>query len=188
MLVALVAAVALAAPWPFDDVPAAPSVPYDGAFDAPPVPHWSAPLPGERLNVGSHTEHTRPIVVGDHVLVGAAGGRALYMLSRTNGVLVRSFPADGSVESEPTLVGERVVFGDTGGTTWCYELDGTLIWSHRSGAAILMKPTIIDGRVYVTNVDDLGYALDAETGALEWRYAHKADITRDAELALYAAP
>jgi outer membrane protein assembly factor BamB len=154
----------------------------------PPVLEWEVRLPGPPLNAASHTERARPVVVGDRILVGSAAGDALYVLDRRNGALVSAYPANASVEAEPLVADGRVYFSDTSGTTWCYELDGTVVWSHRSNAPILTRPTLADGVVFTTNVDDLALALDARTGEQIWRYKAKRDLLRLAELALYAAP
>lgn len=161
---------------------------YEGAFDRPPVPHWVKRLPGKRLNSAAHTERARPVLRGGYAYVGSAAGDALYQLDRRSGRIVQRFPAAASVESEPVVLEDRLYFTDTGGRTWCYALSGEEIWSHDSKAPILVRPTVHEGTVYVTNVDDLALALDADTGELRWRYQQRADLDRQAELALYAAP
>ena len=161
---------------------------YAGSFDLAPVTHWSIDLPGRPLNSSSHTERTRPVVVGDEVLVGSAKGRGLYRLSRHNGTLLGEYPADSSVESEPLVFDGLVFFADTAGSVWCYLLEGDEVWQFSTGAPVLVRPTVHDGVLYVTNVDDLALALDAATGELLWRYQRKPDATRVAELSLYAAP
>jgi outer membrane protein assembly factor BamB len=172
----------------FDEGMDLPPTVYHGTFDAPPLPHWKVRLPGGRVAAGTHTERARPVPIGEHLLVGSAAGQALYMLSRRDGSLVRTFSAAGSVESEPTVAGDRVYFTDTAGYTWSYRLDGELVWKHKGGAPILVRPTVHQDRVYVTNVDDLAVALNAEDGSLLWRYRRPPDLTRAGELALYAAP
>jgi len=172
----------------FEMGPEAPPALFPGTFSAPPVPQWAVRLPGGRVAASSHTERCRPVLVGPHILVGSAAGQALYLLSRRDGGLVRSFPAAGSVESEPALADDVVYFTDTAGYTWAYRLDGELLWKHRGTAPILVRPTIDHGRVYVTDVDDLAVALDAQDGSLLWRYRRPPDLTRSGELALYAAP
>ncbi len=159
-----------------------------GAFDAPPVLQWSVRLPGPPLNAASHTERSRPVVVGSEVLVGSAAGDALYVFDRATGALERSFPAHASVQAEALVADDRVYFADTSGTTWCYTLDGTLVWSHRANVPILTRPTLNGDRLFVATVDDLALALDAATGEQIWRYKAKRDLLRVAELALYAAP
>jgi outer membrane protein assembly factor BamB len=165
-----------------------PAADYPGVFEAAPVPHWSVSLPGGMVNAASHTERSRPVIVGEHVLVGAAAGNALYMLSRRDGGLVREFAAKGTVQSEATVVDERVFFTDSAGSTWCYQLTGELVWEHPGGAPILVQPTVVDGTVYITDVEDLALALHVGTGELTWRYQRKRDVGRQAELALFAAP
>lgn len=161
---------------------------YEGSFAVPPAPQWVRPLPGPTLNSATHTERTRPVAHGGLVYVGSAAGKALYAMDRRNGTLVHSFPASAAVESEALVEGDRVWFTDTGGRTWCYGTDGKELWHHDSGAPILTRPTLHDGLIYVTNVEDLVVALDAETGALRWRHQHVRDLARRVELALYAAP
>jgi len=161
---------------------------FVGDITRPPAFQWKAKLPGAPLNSATHSEYTRPVVAGDTILIGSAAGKALYMLSRRDGGLIRTFPAASSVESPPTVYKDRVYFADTGGYTWCYGLDGELQWSHMGNAPVLVQPTIADGMVYVTNVDDLAVALNSKTGELNWRYQAKVDLTREAELTLYAAP
>lgn len=160
---------------------------YPGELDRFPVPHWRVRLPGGRVASGSHTERTRPVLVGEHVYVGAAAGSALYALSRRDGSLVREYPASESVESEPVVSEDRLYFADTGGTTWAYALDGTLLWKHEGASPILSRPTLADGRLYVSSVNDLVVALDATDGDLLWRYQRPPDLTRTSDLTLYAA-
>lgn len=166
-----------------------PSGRRDGAFDAPPAFAWRVRLPGPPMNTSVHAEHTTPIPVGDDgLLIGSAAGTGLYLLARRDGALIREYPASGSVESHAAVYNDRVYFSDVGGGTWCYELDGTLVWHHDGNAPILVQPTLHDGLLFTTNVDDLALALDAGTGELAWRYQARPDTAREAELTLYAAP
>ncbi|MEQ1572022.1 MAG: PQQ-binding-like beta-propeller repeat protein, partial [Myxococcota bacterium] len=164
--------------------------PFPGVFDHPPALQYRVALPGGRLNAATHSEWSSPLLVGDWVVVGSAAGQAMYALSRRDGTLVRTFPADASVESPAAVRGSKVVFSDSGGNTWCYDLDGTLVWRHDGNAPVLVAPTIDpDGKVAIVgNVDDLAVALDLSTGALVWQYQAKRDATRQAELSLFAAP
>lgn len=168
--------------------PKAPPATYPGTFDRGPALHYRAPLPGGRLNAASHAEWGDPVVVGEHVYVGSAAGQALYVLSRRDGTIVRTLPAGNSVEAQATVTDDRVVFSDTGGNTFAYTLEGQLLWRHDGSAPILSAPAVGEGKVVVTNVDDLSVALDVRTGVLLWQVRAKRDLTRVAELALYAAP
>ena len=159
------------------------------AFDAPPVEQWTVPLPGPQLSSATHTELGEPVIHGEEIFIGSAAADALLVLDRRDGRLLRQMPAAGPVQSSPIVAGERVYFSDSSGTTWCYPLDGDVpFWSHYSGAPILSSPTVTADRVYLANVDNLVYALQREDGELAWRYAHRTDPTRTAELELYGAP
>ncbi len=152
---------------------------------------WRVPLPGEPLNAANHAERSGPVIVGDDILVGAAGGTALFALSRSDGSLRRQYPAHASVESSPVVEGSRLWFGDSAGTTWCYEvLTATPCWKepHRGGAPVLSAPLIVNDVVIVTDVDDLVVGLGAADGALRWRFQPTAPQIREAELTLYARP
>jgi len=160
----------------------------DGEFDTAPVPTWRARLPGGLINAATHTERTVPVMDGASIFVGSAAGDGLYELSRLNGDLIRKFPAATSVESEPVVMDDVVVFSDSGGHTWCYTREGDLMWSHNARTPILVRPTVFEGAVYVTTVEDLVVSLDLESGMLNWRFQRRPDLTRNAELKLYAAP
>lgn len=166
--------------------------PFPGKFDDDPAFHFRTRLPGPPLNAASHSEWGAPILFGEWVLVGSAAGQGLYALSRRDGRVLKTFPADASVEASALVAGDRVYFSDTGGNTFCYGLDGQKIWKHDGNAPVLVAPVLADSEdgplIIVTNVDDLAVALNANTGELVWQYRAKRDLTRQAELSLFAAP
>jgi outer membrane protein assembly factor BamB len=158
-------------------------------FDAPPVEQWTVPLPAPILSSATHTELGSPVIHGEEIFIGSAALDALIVLDRRDGRLLRMLPAAGPVQSAPVIFDGRVYFSDSSGTTWCYPLSGDVpFWSHYSGAPILSSPTVTGDRVYLANVDNLVYALQRSDGELAWRYAHRTDPTRTAELELYGAP
>jgi outer membrane protein assembly factor BamB len=162
--------------------------PYPGAWAAPPYEQWRVHLPGGPSRSAAHSERTRPVLLDGSLFVGASDGSALYELDRRNGASIRSFPAAASVESEPVVGVDFVVFADTGGHVWCYGRDGALRWSFDATVPVLIRPTVQGGVVYVNTVQDLLIALDLADGSQRWRYQHRTDIARKTELALYAAP
>jgi len=174
----------------FDHKLTPPDATYPGAFDAAPVLHFRVPLPGPPLNAATHAERSDPLISGEVVFVGSAAANALYALSRRDGAVVQAYPARNSVEAQPAVADGRVYFSDTGGNTYCYTVEGERQWAHDGTAPVLVAPALTpDGtRVIVTNVDDLAVALDATTGTLAWQYRGRRDLTRQAELSLYAAP
>ncbi len=165
-----------------------PPATYPGSFSAAPAFHYKVELPGGHLNAASHAEWGDPVVDGEHIYVGSAAGQGLYVLSRRDGALVRVFPAGNSVEAPATIDDGVVYFSDTGGNTFAYTDAGQQLWRHDGSAPILSAPAVVDGKVIVTNVDDLAVALEQSSGVLVWQVKAKRDLTRAAELALYAAP
>ena len=163
---------------------------FPGQFVRPPVFHFRARLPGPAFNAASHAEWSDPVILGEHIYVGSAAGQALYALSRGDGTIAEVYPATSSVEAQATVTADRLYFSDTGGNTYCYDHSGRLVWKHDGNAPVLVAPTVSDDGtwVVVTNVDDLAVALNADTGVLSWQYRAKRDLTRQAELSLFAAP
>ncbi len=157
------------------------------AFDAGPLPHWVVQLPARRVPAARHVERSAPLIAGDDIFVGAAYGEGLYRFDRRNGALRETYASSGSVESGAALYQGRIYFGDTAGIVYCYTLDGRKLWSHATEAPVLVKPTVVGGRVFVENVRDLAVALDAETGTMLWQYQRKAPVGRGRDLALYAS-
>lgn len=187
----LVACIGLAAPFNVQTImppSEAPAPLFAGDFSSAPVAHWAVELPGGKLNAATHAERGGPIIVGTSIFVGAAAGDALYELARHDGHLLRRFPANSSVESEPVVTAEHVFFSDTGGRSWCYTRAGEEVWQHQARAPILVRPTLDGGQVFLTTVEDEAFALDSLTGKALWRYRHPKDLTREAELKLYGAP
>lgn len=174
---------------PNNGIAASPHTPrYAGTVDAPPVADWTVRLPGPRLNSPTRTERSRPVVVGDDILVGSASTTGLYVLSRTDGSVIRKFASRASVASAPTAAGDQVYFADTGGTVHAYTFEGKELWSRYVGSAVLTSPTLDHDRLFVATVSDLALSLDAATGDLQWQYQRPPDPSRSTDLALYARP
>lgn len=160
-----------------------------GLFSDAPVVLWQRPLPAPPPSSSLRSELGSPVIRGDLIYVGASQDNALLMIDRRNGELAGRLPAAGPVQSAPLIGDELIWFADSGGTTWCYGLsDGLERWHHYSGAPLMATPTLYDGQIYVANVDNLVFALDAATGELRWRHAQRQDAARAAELQLFGAP
>lgn len=161
-----------------------------------PVLLYSVVLPGAPPEGSVRAEPAAPVVDGDQIFVGVSGTSGLLVLDRRDGRLQGVLPAKAAVASAPIVTADRVWFSDGAGYTWCYPRPTgeasfrgvAAVWSHFSGAPIASTPVLVDGVLYLTNVDELAYALDAATGDLKWRHAHVLDATRGASLELFGAP
>lgn len=154
-----------------------------------PVLRWTRPLPGLPPASASRSEPAGVLIDGDRLYTGYSGSDALLVLSRRDGTLIRELPAHGPVSSAPVRVGDDLFYADAAGYTSCYDLRADqLRWDRYNGAPVLASPVVRDGAVYLSNVDDQVYALDAATGELRWRYAHRVATERVSRLTLYSAP
>jgi len=161
---------------------------FSGTLTELPTAHWVRHIPGPPSASAAAAENARPTFDGGAILVGSSSSAALYRLDRRDGTLLGEYPAAAPVQAAATVADDRVYFSDTGGHTWCYERSGRKVWRHDAQAPVLSSPVVRDGLVYLTTVEDLVVALDANDGTLRWRYQHKTDLLRKLELALYAAP
>lgn len=168
--------------------PAAPPA-EEAAFSSPPVVAWVHPLPAPPNPSPVRAERGAPALRDGLLYLGASQDNSLLVLDAQNGALKARLPASGPVQSAPVLGEELVWFSDTAGYTWCYRIrDGEKLWSHYSGAPLLSSPLVSGGRVYLSNVDDVVFALDAFSGELAWRHAQQLDPGRGIELELFGAP
>ncbi|NQT13724.1 MAG: PQQ-binding-like beta-propeller repeat protein, partial [Planctomycetes bacterium] len=88
------------------------------------APAWQAKL-GGRL--------TGPVVVGETVYVAAVDAHTLYALSKNDGSKRWHFTAAGRIDSPPTIVDGRVIFGSVDGCVYALRAtDGKLCWQLRA--------------------------------------------------------
>lgn len=168
--------------------PALPSAAV-GAFSEPPVLDWIRTLPGTPGMSATHTERSQPTTDGRWVYLGQDSNDIVYQIHPVTGGVNHTYAAKGAVQSEVLFDGGDVLFSDLGGYTWRYALDGSEPqWRHHSGAPVASTPTLHEGVLYVANVDDSVFALDAATGEVRWRYSRPPDPTRTSDLTLFGAP
>ena len=161
----------------------------EGAFDGAPALVWERDLPGPLVQAAKHVELGAPLIDGDEVLLGGVGQDGLFVLDRYSGTHIHTYPSMGSVQSQPRVDGDAIVFTDTAGYTFRYQRgESEPEWKHYGGAPIVSSPLLDDGVVYVSNVAGTVYGLDKGDGALRWRYVHEKDVARSVALELYGAP
>jgi FOG: WD40-like repeat len=121
------------------------------------------------------------------VVLGLAG---VVVLTAGPAAGVDQVEPDGALDDENTTFGTTVYTGSEDGTVLAVDVDGgttELVWETDVGGTVgtpddrllyQSAPTAADGTVYVTSQTDVGSgtrgnltALDAETGAIEWRFS-----------------
>lgn len=87
------------------------------------TPHWDIPL-GGRL--------TPPVIADGRVYVSQIDAHTLHALNQQDGSTAWSFVAGARIDSPPTLISGRALFGCTDGWVYCLNAaDGQLVWKYR---------------------------------------------------------
>lgn len=135
-----------------------------------------------------------PVVVGQQLLVAAENGN-LYALDMKTHKPLWLFHAQGALSSTPAIANGIVYVLSRDGYLYALNLaDGSLLWrfatigEHYFSAHgmygwpltstpvidpwdfYLSSPLVENGKVYFGSSDEHLYALDAQTGALQWRF------------------
>ncbi|GGY74065.1 hypothetical protein GCM10011613_19250 [Cellvibrio zantedeschiae] len=135
-----------------------------------------------------------PVVVGQQLLVAAENGN-LYSVDMKTHKPQWIFHAQGAISSTPAVANGVVYFLSRDGNFYAISLsDGSLLWRfatlgehHFSAHGMygwplnsvpvidpwdfyLSSPLVENGKVYFGSSDEHVYALDAKTGALQWRF------------------
>jgi outer membrane protein assembly factor BamB len=164
---------------------------HTGAYDAAGVPKfsgvkWAFKTEGQVI--------ASPAVNGHTVYVGSTGGK-LYAIDRTSGTAKWQYEVKSRIASSPAVAGGLVYFGAFDGNFYAVsETNGQLKWKfqtageHRFAAphlhglvpegdtmpdpwdCYLSSPVAWNGAVYFGSGDGNIYALNAETGALKWKF------------------
>jgi outer membrane protein assembly factor BamB len=111
-----------------------------------------------------------PAAAGDLVYCGSDGGR-FFALEAATGKQRWTFTAGGPIQASPGVVAGIVVFGAN--DHHAYALDrftGKMLWSFRVNDYCLQAPPVVHGdRVFVGQWTDWVWALDLQTGKLQWK-------------------
>lgn len=116
-----------------------------------------------------------PLITDDTVVVQSYDGYA-YALMLADGALRWREPVAGGSFSAPAPAGDLVVFGGDRGTLTARRIaDGSLAWNFTADEAdtwvrsFPYTAAVAAGTVYATSWNRHCYALDAESGTLQWK-------------------
>lgn len=132
-----------------------------------------------------------PVVADGTVYTGSADTH-LYAIDAETGEEEWSFQADHRIEATPAYADGTVYVGSY--DRHIYALDaatGEVVWSVETDGLIRGSPKVVDGTVYIgvgcnnlacewyadeTSETGWVYALDAETGEVDWRFERGAEV------------
>ena len=81
----------------------------------------------------------------------------------------------------PTLGEDAWMFRGNPQNSGVYEAPGLpkfngVKWKFHTGGMLIGSPAVTEGKIYVASTDGYLYAIDAESGALQWKFAAKSRI------------
>lgn len=127
----------------------------------------------EPVEFGSAVSTSDTVFAAFEVGSDTGGINAYY---RSNFGVKWRFPVENGVSSEPLLAqdgagGYTLFFGGNDG--YFYALDaefGRVLWRYETKLPVYAKPTIANGKVYLTASDEIVYCLEQSTGKWVWHY------------------
>ena len=117
-----------------------------------------------------------PVGVGDTLFMGSADGNVYALVWHTAGsgetIQWWTVRAGGPVTAAPILYGgDRLIVASQGGHVFSFFAnDKALVWSRKTGGAVLGDPVLDGDEVVVASTDRSIYKFDAENGSLLWRH------------------
>ena len=118
------------------------------------------------------------LAVDSGVVYTCSSDSHVYALNANNGVKLWGFNTTYAVEDTPAIVNGVIYFGTVSGILYALNAaDGTQLWNLTTqvlnlttGTAIYGSPTVINGQVYIGNLNHL-YDLNASNGEIIWNYS-----------------
>lgn len=100
----------------------------------------------------------------------------LHAVNASNGQGLWTFEAGAGFETNPLVVGDKVLLGSRDGYFYAIYAEGssragTLAWKFKTGGPILFSAAYDAGNVYFASNDSHAYALNANSGTQVWKSA-----------------
>ncbi len=106
-------------------------------------------------------------VTEESLLVPA--GTSVCVLDRQTGALRATLPLGGRLDTAPAHAHGTVFAACDDACVYAFTLDGSLLWKTPTDGAFDAAPLVRGDRVYAATMSGTVYALNAATGAVEWR-------------------
>ena len=113
--------------------------------------------------------YSSPCIAERHIFIGS-DDEHLYVLNTLTGREAWKVHAGSKVRSSPLVVGDRVYFGTEDGEVHCVDFSGKTQWHLTAKRAVTASPHFANGVIYISSLDSVLYAIDANTGWVIWRF------------------
>lgn len=114
----------------------------------------------------------------DGIVYFGSSDRHLYAIDYKSGVLKWKFRTTGAIgHSSPVIYKENIficdfIFGEDaeGGSIYCLNMNGEILWSFRTDNAIVSTPLIHNDMLFVGSWDGYMYAISLKKQELVWKF------------------
>jgi eukaryotic-like serine/threonine-protein kinase len=137
--------------------------------------------------------YSSPAIVNGMVYFGS-NDKYIYALNAQTGAKIWSFKTNYPQRSSPAVYDGKLYTGADDGNIYCLNaLTGTQLWMVPAGGityfghgmdleAMRSSPMVYNGRVYVGSLDKNLYCLDANSGAVIYKFAAGGEVTSTAAI------
>jgi outer membrane protein assembly factor BamB len=151
-----------------------------------PIVQWEVDVTTDQ-NISTSVEYSAPAVSDEFVFIGLSHKEGVYIFDRHNGSSKGRLDTNSSVQSPPSIVGDKLVVSDISGTVYCWNIKSReLLWKVELKSPTNSKIIHSNGTMFVSTNNDLVYSISME-GELLWRFEHRIDPTRKGELKLFGS-
>ncbi|MFC1760650.1 PQQ-binding-like beta-propeller repeat protein [Planctomycetota bacterium] len=122
-----------------------------------------------------------PTAVAGALYCGGPDG-FMHALDAESGKEKWRFEAGGKIGVAPTVVGDKVFFGQIAGDKTFYALQkdsGKILWKSKDFGLVWVAPVYANGRLFFGNKNGYVFAVDPNTGQTLWRYDTAKDTPKE---------
>lgn len=157
------------------------------------VTTWSEPVLAWKKDVtpdqdnATNVENSAIALWKNELYFGLSHRKGVSIVDRRNGETLGHLETKASVQSRPTVTETMVLAVDISGTIYAWDLvSKTELWKVELNAPVNTEMTFFQDQFFVATNSDVVYSLSTE-GEILWRYAHRADPSRQTKLQLLGA-
>lgn len=112
-----------------------------------------------------------PLALDEDTLLAGSYNNKLYQISTRGGAASEFFTSARNRWIATPLVQDGVIYApNANGSLYALDMDANELWSFDTDAAIWSTPVIDNGQIFVVSQDHFLYAVDKQSGNLNWSF------------------